>query len=470
MIVMAVAVAVSLMHGEAQAQTDIKIGVLLSHPNDIDAGPWEAMQLAESDLNMEYTEINSTVTLKMIDVSDFTNVQSVVEEISGAIANGFKHFIVPSDEVAIGIVKGIIQDISPDSIMISPASSTVISPFFNGDDNLFRLIPNNDALAKEIIPVYDEYNTNVLLMVIDVGRGSYPFPAPVDVRDRYGVSSNPAPSYIEAPDAARSGFGIVDDSLTLYATPGLLSPTPDSTGPAPGIPSWVLGDDSGYFQPILTYGEDIPSYKQLNEAAAAVLNARLGDLITLHGADQVGVHFVGDVPHYSTFVETLRGTPGLDYVDDVRWYGTAPLVVAETTEDPLMRVFSADVDLTVMLYEIVATPLVKELQGLENPSRLHNVYANYAAYDAVHLLADSIAIGGADNPNLKNIVFEVSDGRHALEHIERLLGVGALGNYTLDRHTGDLTGVGNFIEHRMVQSNGSYEWLELFDRPTLVCR
>ncbi|MCE2499121.1 MAG: transporter substrate-binding domain-containing protein, partial [Nitrosopumilaceae archaeon] len=39
----------------------------------------------------------------------------------------------------------------------------------------------------------------------------------------------------------------------------------------------------------------------------------------------------------------------------------------------------------------------------------------------------------------------------------------ALGNYTLDRHTGDLTGVGNFIEHRMVESNDDYKWIELPD-------
>ena len=453
------------------AQNEIKIAALTSDPDNIDAGPLAAMHKSVSDLNAEYSAINTVVTLEVIDVSDYTDTESLVQKISGAVDNGFEHFITPSDEVALGYVKGVIENIAPDAIMISPVSSTVISESFNGDDNLFRLVPNNDALAKEIIPVYEKYNTDVLLMVIDVGRGSLPFPAPVDVRDRYGAPYNPASSYTEAPDTVRNAFGILDDSLTLYATPGLLSTPPNFADSALGVPPWALSDESGYFQPILMYGEDIPSHEYLNEAAATLLNARLGELIARYGAERVGVHFVGDVPHYSTFVETLRGTPGLDHVDDVRWYGTTPLVVAETTEG-LTGEFSATVDLTVMLYEIVETPLVEDLQALPNPSRLHDVYANFAAYDAVHLLADSLAIQAADQTNtpLKQIVFQVSDGQHALVHTTRLLGEGALGDYVLDRQTGDLSGVGNFIEHRMIQSNGGYEWLEIDAPGSSICR
>ncbi len=408
----AVAVAVSLMYGGAHAQTDIKIGVLTSHPDDIDAGPLGAMALAERDLNREYVAIDSTVTLNVIDVSDYTNATSVAQKIGGAVAQGYTHFIAPSDEVALGFVKGVADAVTPNSILISPKSQTVVTSLYNADDNLFRLTPNNDELAKVTVPVYDKYGTEHLIMVIDAARGSVPFPAPEGVRDRFG--------------------------------------TP--------------------FEPLVIYSADAPDSDEKNLQAATELNRRLGELIATYGQGSVGIHYVSDVPHFNTFVSVINDNPNLGNLDSVRWYGTDAILVAEVTTDPQMAEFSAKVNMTILAYEIVETPIVQELKALPNPSRLHNVYANYAAYDAVHLLADSIAIAGADNPNLKDTIFEVSDGRHALEHTTRLLGEGALGDYRLDRQTGDLLGVGNFIEHRMIQSGSGYVWLELFDRAPLVCR
>lgn len=168
----------------------------------------------------------------------------------------------------------------------------------------------------------------------------------------------------------------------------------------------------------------------------------------------------------------INDNPNLANLDSVRWYGTDAILVDEVATDPSMAEFSARVNMTILAYEIFETPIVDELKALPNPSRLHNVYANYAAYDAVHLLASSILIAGADSPNLKETILEVAnDDIHVLQHTTRLLGEGALGDYTLDRQTGDLAvGVGNFNEHRMGQSNGGYIWLELDDRTPQMCR
>ena len=421
MAIIIVMIAVSLVHGEAYAQTDIRIGVLTSHPDDIDAGPLGAMELAARDLNNEFVAIDSTVTLQVIDVSDYlTDPVSMGQRIVGALQQGFLHFIAPSDEVALGVVKGTVDEIAnlvpvaQNSILISPKSQTVVHPLYTADDNLFRLTPNNDELAKVTIPVFDKYGTKNLIMVIDAARGAGGFPAPEAVRDRFG--------------------------------------TP--------------------FVPLLIYGEDAPNSGELNLQAAVDLNNRLGALIDEYGLGGVGVHYVSDVPHYKTFVSVINDNPNLDNLGNVRWYGTDAILVDEVAADPQMAEFSARVNMTILAYEIFETPIVSELKALPNPSRLHNVYANYAAYDAVHLLASSILIAGADNPNLKEIIFEVAnDDIHVLQHTTRLLGEGALGDYSLDRQTGDLAaGVGNFNEHRMGQSNGGYIWLELDDRAPRVCR
>ena len=428
LVAVAVAVTASLMHGEAYAQTDIRIGVLLSHPNDIDAGPWEAMKLAERDLNSEFTAINSTVTLERIDVSDFANPQSVVATIASAYQRGLIHFIAPSDEVALGAVKGTVDTlaaglipgaeglipVAASSILISPKSQTVVHPLYNSDDNLFRLTPNNDELSRVTIPLYDKYGTDRLIMVIDAARGSAPFPAPEAVRDRFGIP----------------------------------------------------------FEPLLVYSEDTPNSGELNLQAATDLNNRLGALIDEYGQNSVGVMFVSDVAHYNALVGVINDNPNLANLDSVRWYGTDAILVDEVATDPSMAEFSARVSMTILAYEIFETPIVNELKALPNPSRLHNVYANYAAYDAVHLLASSILIAGADNPNLKETILEVAnDDIHVLQHTTRLLGEGALGDYSLDRQTGDLAvGAGNFNEHRMGQSGGGYIWLELDDRAPQMCR
>jgi len=407
----AVAIAVSLMHGEAHAQTEVRIGVLTSHPDDIDAGPLLAMEIAQRDLNLEYKAIDTTILLEVIDVSDFFNGTSVALKIGAALQQGFLHFIAPSDEAALGFVKGVTDQIAPDSILISPRSSTVVDQLYYDDDNLFRLAPNNNELAWATIPIYDKFGTDHIIMVIDAARGSAPFPAPEPVSERFG--------------------------------------TP--------------------FEPLLVYSEDTPGSAGLNLQAVTDLNERLGALISQHGQDSVAVHYVSDVAHYRALLNVINANPDLQHVRNVMWYATEALLLAEVEDDPAMASFAKSVSMTILAYEIIETDTVRELKALPNPSRLHNVYANYAAYDAVHLLASSIALAGVENPPLKRVIFEVSDGIHLVEHTTRLLGEGALGDYSLDRETGDLlVGVGNFNEHRIVQNaDGSYKWVDIIQR---VCR
>ncbi len=94
---------------------------------------------------------------------------------------------------------------------------------------------------------------------------------------------------------------------------------------------------------------------------------------------------------------------------------------------------------------------------------------NFASYDAVHLLADAIAISRSDNLPLKTAVLEVANNdRHAVPHTDRILGLGAIGNYMLNPATGDLVESRQYVTYEVVQSGDVYVWEEV--APPSVCR
>lgn len=138
----------------------------------------------------------------------------------------------------------------------------------------------------------------------------------------------------------------------------------------------------------------------------------------------------------------------------------------QISSDPALAEFSARVQLTALPFEVERNEINAALDGVPSHPGVTRNYI-YAAYDAVHLLADSIAISGADSPNLKSTIYEVSNGRHALTHDTRLLGEGALGDYVLDPQTGDLIEGGTFVEYRFVQSDSGYIWQKIVEN---VCR
>ena len=125
--------------------------------------------------------------------------------------------------------------------------------------------------------------------------------------------------------------------------------------------------------------------------------------------------------------------------------------------------------MNVIVFEIARTDVNAPLAELPTFSPGFRNF-NFASYDAVHLLADVIAIGGVDSSDLKAVVFEVAnDNLDPVPHENRILGEGAMGDYMLDPATGDLTETRAYVVYHVVEvADGVYDWVAL--APPNVCR
>ena len=194
---------------------------------------------------------------------------------------------------------------------------------------------------------------------------------------------------------------------------------------------------------------------------AIELHVRLAPLIAAYGEERVGVYAIG-ARDYATIANILESNPLIDNPGKVRWYASQSFVEESAiTGNPAVAEFSAKVMLTAVVYDVDPNDINAALDHLPSPKGLQDKTNNYAAYDSLRLLADSIAVGGADNPNLKQVVLDVADGKRTLPYTDRLLGQGALGDYNLDPLTGDLIEGGTFAEHRLIKTDGGYDWREL---------
>ena len=383
------------------APSQIKIGVLTSDPAGGDAGPLAAMQIARHDLNDEYEALNFRVVFERIDVSDYEDRAEVERLIGAALEKGFAHFIGPSSDPALFATKSVIEELSPDSIIISPASSWVANFKLDADDNLFRLVPNTNTLAYQLAQLYDKNGLEKVIMIGDEYIAS-------EVRVLPAVTSG----YFDSP-----------------------------------------------VMPIATYDASDPDSLEKNLAAARQVKERLEADAARHGWDKVGILYSGLGSTYSAFVHAIGDSPEFDVLRDVPWHGRPSLVDEHVLlADPVTSAFSADVGLVIPVYEVEPNEISLILSYLPNPTGAHNKIGNYAAYDAVHLLADAIAIGGADNPDLKEVVYGVAGGTHAVDHTVRLLGEGAMGDYELDPETGDLVAE-EYLVHEIVRTDSDgYDW------------
>ena len=376
---MAMAVLASVGMAEtAMAQTtEIKIGVLGASPPEFEVGPNQAMVIAEKAWNRESAHILG-YELKL----DFINIRGdfqdpahqafVAQTIGAAVQDGYKHFIAPSDDFALAVVHGIVSQFYPNSILISPASQSTFPSTLSDDDNLFRLVPNIATQGEHLIEQFDLQGVDRAVIVTDAAFKPLVDQGlfPDDVHDHY-----------------------VLPSFAIY-------------GP---------GDT-----------RNVPSLTALND--------RLVELIDQHGSDRLAVFAATQPPSFVTMAHVLAANPQLDAIDDVRWFGYNYLGHSLfITGDRTAAAFADAVDMNVIIYEIAINDVNAPLAELPSISPGFRNF-NFASYDAVHLLADVIAIGGVDNPNLKDVVFEVvNDNFDPVEHTDRILGEGAIGDYSLDR-------------------------------------
>ena len=399
---------------EAMAQTnEIKIGVLLASPPIFEDGPAQAMVLAQNAWNADaIPEIDTKLTLEFIDIrGNFTDPAHgavVAQKMGAAAQDGYLHFIAPSEDLAALAVKLTAEVILPNSILVSPASKSTFVPDLYEDDNLFRLVPNIWTEAAYVLTLLDREGIGPTVAVADAELKPY-------------IDITPFP-----------------DDLHEHHTP-------------PVIPIFGPGDTD----------QNVQSLTELDD--------KLADLIGQHGEDRLAVYAFMTPPAFVTMADVLATNTQLNAIDDVKWFGFNFLALSPIiTGDATAAAFADAVEMAVPLYEVPTNDInahLAVLPAFDSSYILHN----FAAYDAVHLLADTIAIGGAHNPDLKSVLYDVANNDvHALDHTDRTLGEGAMGDYMLDPETGDLIGGGDYVTYNVVRSGDGYAWAQ--SAPQSVCR
>lgn len=415
------------MSEAALAQTsEIKIGILSASCDTLEAGPIEAMNLAKDAWNADAIPgIDTELKLKVIDIRgnfsspdcfsspDYTDPDYyafVTGLISDAVQDGY-HFVAPSDDRALLLVHQIVSATPglSNTLLVSPASQGTFDPSLYADDNLFRLAPNATTQALNLVEQFHRQGVDKLVIITNaefVALADFPD----DLHEHYVLP--PFPVY----------------------------------GPA--------------------YG---PEYTDQNVQSLTELNDKLVGLIDQYGEDRVGVLAAPTQDAFVTMANVLADNSQLDAVYDVRWFGYNHLGHSFVIiGDPVAAAFADAVDMNVVEYIVSPNEINAPLAHLQAFSPGFRNY-NFASYDAVHLLADAIAVSRSDNLPLKDAVLEVANNdRHPVSHMDRILGVGAIGDYMLNPATGDLVESRQYVTYEVVQSGGVYVWEEV--APPSVCR
>ncbi len=402
----------------AQTTEKIKIGVLSASLPIFEEGPNLAMEAARDAWNEESSaHFNAELELKFIDIrgnfSDPAHGLFVGQQIGAAAQDGYKHFIAPSDDQALFVVQQVVNNIPTlsDTILISPASQSTLPPSLAADDNLFRLAPNVATQGERLLEQFDRQGVGSVIIVTDAAFEPLVEQGffPDDLHDHY------------QPDA---------------------------------IPIYGFNDLAANTESLIQLNDDLTA------------------LIDQHGSDRIGVFAATQPPTFVTMAHAIAANPQLTVLDDVKWFGYnylghSPFI----TGDPTAAAFADRVDMNVVVFEIASTDVNAPLAELPTFSPGFRNF-NFASYDAVHLLADVLAIGGVDGDgaDLKAVIFDVANNNmDPVPHENRILGEGAMGDYMLDPATGDLTETRAYVVYHVVEvADGVYDWVAL--APPNVCR
>ncbi len=395
-------------YAQTQGLTEIKIGALLEFGQSYDdTSSLKAMEMSVQDINSDpgvSTEYH--VTLVPLDITSFAAVGDTTG-IAGVVQNavqtqGITHFVGHSS-LTVTPAKLVLDEI-PGATIISYGSSAPIIPLpsgainlVNATDSLFRLIPSDSYQAANVIDLVlnKDGKTKVVIVVRESWLPIVSFLIPPEVADSFEHR-------IKYTEAERF------------------------SDPAAAVSS--------------------------HAAVARTVDGIVGGLVGTEGADKVAVMFIGFPLDFEYHVKgVLSAGDGLANIQGVKWYSTATITgESAAVRDADVAEFAKKVELSGTRYTVEPNPVNIELcnrllqQGVVCD---RYEYGPFAAYDAIHLLVDSIITsdGLADdgiqgNERLtRDLVLDVSKGieNHHLAHEGRPIGDGALGLYTLNDY-GDL--------------------------------
>ena len=395
-------------YAQTQEMTEIKIGALLEFGQGYDdTSSLKAMELSVQDINSDPgVSTKYRVTLVPLDITSFSAAGNSTG-IAGAVQNavqtrGITHFVGHSSSTV--TPAKLVLDNIPGATIIAYGSSAPIIPLPSGPinlteagDSLFRLIPNDSHQSANVVDLI--LNTDGKTKVVTVVRESW----------------SPIVRFLIPPE-----FAGAFENLIPYTEAERFS------DPAAAVSS--------------------------HAAVASTVDGIVGSLAMAEGADKVAVLFIGFPLDFEYHVKgVLSAGDGLANVHGVKWYSTATITgESAAVRDADVAEFAKKVELSGTRYTVLENPVNVELcasllqQGVVCDSY---EYGPFAAYDAIHLLADSVITRdelAADNipdndRSTRDLVLDVAGGmgNHHLAHEGRAIGDGALGPYTLNA-AGDL--------------------------------
>ena len=422
-------------YAQTQGLTEIKIGALLEFGQSYDdTSSLKAMEMSVQDINSDpgvSTEYH--VTLVPLDITSFAavgNTTAIAGVVQNAVqAQGITNFVGHSS-TTVTPAKQVLDQI-PGATIMSYGSSAPIIPLPTGaislvaKDSLFRLIPNDSYQAANVIDLV--LNKDGKTKVVTVVRESW----------------SPIVSFLIPPEAADAFADLVP-----YTEAERFS------DPAAAVSS--------------------------HAAVARTVDGIVGGLVAAEGADKVAVMFIGFPLDFEYHVKgVLSAGDDIANIQGVKWYSTATITgESAAVRDADVAEFAKKVKLSGTRYTVEDNPVNIELcnrllqQGVACD---RYEYGPFAAYDAIHLLVDSIITsngladdGIPDNDRLtRDLVLDVSKGieNHHLAHEGRPIGDGALGHYTLNDY-GDLDEPATYTELEST-TNPDNPWVPV---QNIICR
>lgn len=414
--------------GESFAQqTEIKVGYV-SEPTSVRnpiTSQWaleravDILNAPESGTSEDYRVTLVPVNIPYVYGPD--DALQVVGALQQSYMSGVKYYVGATSSATAALSQTFVNQ-TPDTIMIThavgvpfvPLSPTNIVNLGAPNDGFFRLVASDRVHAAEMINLVEsEGRDNVVILI----------------RDEW--------------------VGIVDFLIPSEFRPKIAAVYPLPIGP---------------------FTSDAEAISQ-STGVVAQADAKLGELIEEHGSDSVSVVLIANPSDFANQAKTIMANPDLQNVRDVKWYTSSTITGESATfADDSVGMFAIDVDLTGTRYVVEPNDVNRELCAHLNERGAtcdEFVTLPYGAYDAVHLLVDSVivAIEAGDESQARNLILDVAAGHaehaHEDQHEDsRVFGDGALGEYTLDA-AGDLQDPATYtILEASVSSVGGVEWTQ----------
>lgn len=419
--------------------TTITIGALVQYTQENnDAANLKAMELSVKDINNDHrTSSEYTVDLVPVDITSYVssgNIPGLVQRVSAAIQNeGITYFVGPTTSAETGPIKSISDQI-PNTVFVSPGSSSPILPLPGGggiidltkDDGIFRLVPNETHQANDLTRLMLEAdNQKTIILVRDQWEGIVAHLI-TDIFDQN-----------------------VDYPLVTFKTAESFA-----------------GDKSA----ALTH----------HRMVAGDTNDRLEQILSSYDSKYVALMFIGYPLDFEYHVQAiLSSEDNLDNLYAVDWYGASTFIGEPASlRDSNVAKFAEDVSLAGTRYTVEPNDVNQRLcDRLSDQGITCDRYATelFASYDAVHLLVDSIIAQderASDNDpsndrTARELVLRVAAGdeEHRLQHAGRTIGDGALGVYALSAG-GDLNEPATYTPLRATAGSG---WVPAVEQ-LRICR